>query len=132
MTSSRTRPLPITGIAVMSAVASTFYFAIGVVLVLNPKFDAIGGNSEAALSTPSPFELIAGISCITMGFVYIWIVRGLLAKSQIAYVLIQIIVTINILFSLFRLPLGLITLAMNLAVLYFLRKKSAKSWLSGE
>ena len=116
----------------MSAVASTFYFAIGVVLVLNPKFDAIGGHSDAALSTPSPFELIAGICCITMGFVYIWIVRGLLAKSQIAYVLIQIIVTINILFSLFRLPLGLITLAMNLAVLYFLRTKSAKSWLTGE
>ncbi|CAB4342272.1 unannotated protein [freshwater metagenome] len=132
MTSSRTRPLPITGIAVLSAVASTFYFVIGVVLVLNPKFDAIGGNSAAALSTPSPFELIAGICCITMGFVYIWIIRELLAKSQIAYVLIQTIVIINILFSLFRLPLGLITLTMNLAVLYFLRTKSSKTWLSGE
>jgi hypothetical protein len=116
----------------MCGVASTFYFLFGVILVLNPKFDAIGGNSAAALSTPSPFELIAGICCITMGFVYIWIIRELLAKSDIAYVLIQTIVIINSLFSIFRLPLGLISLTMNLAVLFFLRRKSSKTWISGE
>ena len=132
MTSSRTRPLPVTAIAVITSIAAFFYFVIGVILVLNPKFDAIGGNADAALSTPTPFELIAGLASITLGFVYIWIVREFLAKSQMSFVLIQTLVILNILFSFARLPLGLIPVAMNLSVLYFIHTKSAKSWLSGQ
>ena len=67
-----------------------------------------------------------------MGFVYIWVIRELLTRSQVAYTLISTVATINILFSLFRFPLGLIPLALNLTAIFLIRSKSAKSWILGE
>jgi hypothetical protein len=37
---------------------------------------------------------------------------------------------INILFGLFRMPLGVVTIGMNLLVIFLIRSNSAKQWLS--
>lgn len=130
MSNSGTRPLSISLTAFFVVIAAVANFLLGIILVLAIKpleFELASGFSK-----PSQVELVAGISCIIMGFVYIWVIRELLTRSQVAYTLISTVATINILFSLFRFPLGFIPLALNLTALFLIRSKSAKSWILGE
>ena len=130
MSNSGTRPLSISLTALFVVIAAVANFLLGIILVLAIKpleFELASGFSK-----PSQVELVAGISCIIMGFVYTWVIRELLTRSQVAYTLISTVATINILFSLFRFPLGLLTLALNLTAIFLIRSKSAKSWILGE
>ena len=130
MSNSGTRPLSISLTAFFVVIAAVANFLLGIILVLAIKpleFELASGFSK-----PNQVELVAGISCIIMGFVYIWVIRELLTRSQVAYTLISTVATINILFSLFRFPLGFIPLALNLTALFLIRSKSAKSWILGE
>jgi hypothetical protein len=79
---------------------------------------------------PSQLVLIAGIACIAFGFVFVWTIKEILNKSQFAIVMIYTLSIINILFGLFRMPLGLVTISLNLLVVYLIRSNSAKQWLS--
>ena len=126
MSNSGTRPLSISLTAFFVVIAAVANFLLGIILVLAIKPLEFNLESGSGFSKPSQVELVAGISCIIMGFVYIWVIRELLTRSQVAYTLI------NILFSLFRFPLGLIPLALNLTAIFLIRSKSAKSWILGE
>lgn len=132
MSNSGTRPLSISLTAFFVVIAAVANFLLGIILVLAIKPLEFDLESGSGFSKPSQVELVAGISCIIMGFVYIWVIRELLTRSQVAYTLISTVATINILFSLFRFPLGLLTLALNLTALFLIRSKSAKSWILGE
>ena len=132
MSNSGTRPLSISLTAFFVVIAAVANFLLGIILVLAIKPLEFDLESGSGFSKPSQVELVAGISCIIMGFVYIWVIRELLTRSQVAYTLISTVATINILFSLFRFPLGLLTLALNLTAIFLIRSKSAKSWSLGE
>lgn len=132
MSNSGTRPLSISLTAFFVVIAAVANFLLGIILVLAIKPLEFNLESGSGFSKPSQVELVAGISCIIMGFVYIWVIRELLTRSQVAYTLISTVATINILFSLFRFPLGLLTLALNLTAIFLIRSKSAKSWILGE
>lgn len=132
MSNSGTRPLSISLTALFVVIAAVANFLLGIILVLAIKPLEFDLESGSGFSKPSQVELVAGISCIIMGFVYIWVIRELLTRSQVAYTLISTVATINILFSLFRFPLGLLTLALNLTAIFLIRSKSAKSWILGE
>lgn len=132
MSNSGTRPLSISLTAFFVVIAAVANFLLGIILVLAIKPLEFDLESGSGFSKPSQVELVAGISCIIMGFVYIWVIRELLTRSQVAYTLISTVATINILFSLFRFPLGLLTLALNLTAIFLIRSKSAKSWILGE
>ena len=132
MSNSGTRPLSISLTAFFVVIAAVANFLLGIILVLAIKPLEFNLESGSGFSKPSQVELVAGISCIIMGFVYIWVIRELLTRSQVAYTLISTVATINILFSLFRFPLGLIQLALNLTAIFLIRSKSAKSWILGE
>ena len=132
MSNSGTRPLSISLTAFFVVIAAVANFLLGIILVLAIKPLEFDLESGSGFSKPSHVELVAGISCIIMGFVYIWVIRELLTRSQVAYTLISTVATINILFSLFRFPLGLLTLALNLTAIFLIRSKSAKSWILGE
>jgi hypothetical protein len=132
VSNSGTRPLSISLTAFFVVIAAVANFLLGIILVLAIKPLEFDLESGSGFSKPSQVELVAGISCIIMGFVYIWVIRELLTRSQVAYTLISTVATINILFSLFRFPLGLLTLALNLTALFLIRSKSAKSWILGE
>lgn len=132
MSNSGTRPLSISLTAFFVVIAAVANFLLGIILVLAIKPLEFDLESGSGFSKPTQVELVAGISCIIMGFVYIWVIRELLTRSQVAYTLISTVATINILFSLFRFPLGLLTLALNLTALFLIRSKSAKSWILGE
>jgi hypothetical protein len=132
VSNSGTRPLSISLTALFVVIAAVANFLLGIILVLAIKPLEFDLESGSGFSKPSQVELVAGISCIIMGFVYIWVIRELLTRSQVAYTLISTVATINILFSLFRFPLGLLTLALNLTAIFLIRSKSAKSWILGE
>ena len=132
MSNSGTRPLSISLTAFFVVIAAVANFLLGIILVLAIKPLEFNLESGSGFSKPSQVELVAGISCIIMGFVYIWVIRELLTRSQVAYTLISTVATINILFSLFRFPLGFIPLALNLTAIFLIRSKSAKSWILGE
>jgi len=132
VSNSGTRPLSISLTAFFVVIAAVANFLLGIILVLAIKPLEFDLESGSGFSKPSQVELVAGISCKIMGFVYIWVIRELLTRSQVAYTLISTVATINILFSLFRFPLGLLTLALNLTAIFLIRSKSAKSWILGE
>jgi undecaprenyl pyrophosphate phosphatase UppP len=111
-------------------VAAVFNFVIGLLLALAPQLLEGIDESTTPDGAPSQLVLIAGIACIAFGFVFVWTIKEILNKSQFAIVMIYTLSIINILFGLFRMPLGLVTISLNLLVVYLIRSNSAKQWLS--
>jgi hypothetical protein len=110
-------------------IAAVINFVIGLVLALAPQLLEGIDEPTTAGGAPSQLVLIAGIACIAFGFVFVWIIKELFNKSQIAIFLIYTLSIINILFGFFRMPLGLLTISLNLLVIYLVRSNSAKQWL---
>jgi len=111
------------------SVGAIFNFAIGLLLALAPQVLEGIDLSTAPNGAPSQLVLIAGIACIAFGFVFVWIIKELFNKSQFAIVMVYTLSIINILFGLFRMPLGLLTISLNLLVIFLVRSRSAKQWL---
>lgn len=128
----RNAPTSILVAAFLISTGAIFNFAVGLLLSLAPQFlegiDALTTPSGA----PSQLLLIAGVACIAFGFVFVWIIKELFNKSQFAIVMIYTLSIINILFGLFRMPLGLLTISLNLLVIFLVRSNSAKQWLSSK
>ena len=126
----RNAPTSILIAAFLISVGAIFNFAIGLLLALAPQLLEGIDLSTAPDSAPSQLVLIAGIACIAFGFVFVWIIKELFNKSQFAIVMIYTLSIINILFGLFRMPLGLLTISLNLLVIFLVRSNSAKQWLA--
>jgi hypothetical protein len=126
----RNAPTSILIAAFLISVGAIFNFAIGLLLALAPQLLEGVDLSTAPDGAPSQLVLIAGIACIAFGFVFVWIIKELFNKSQFAIVMIYTLSIINILFGLFRMPLGLLTISLNLLVIFLVRSNSAKQWLA--
>lgn len=128
----RNAPLSILIAAALIAVGAVFNFAIGLLLALAPEL--LAGIAEPTTSSGEPTQLliVAGIACIAFGFVFVWILKELFNKSQIALVMIYALSLINMLFGLFRIPLGLLTISLNLLVIYLVRSRTAKAWFGSK
>ena len=126
----RNAPISILIAATLIAIGAIFNFVIGLVLSLAPQL--LQGIEVPTTPNGAPTQLlvIAGVACIAFGFVFIWILRELFNKSQFAMVMIYTLSIINILFGLFRMPLGFVTIGLNLLVIFLVRSNSAKQWLS--
>ena len=116
--------------AFLISAGAIFNFAIGLILALAPHL--LEGIDAAATPSGTPSELlvIAGIACIAFGFVFLWIIKELFNKSQSAIVMIYTVSIINILFGLFRMPIGLLTVLLNLLVILLIRSGTTRQWLS--
>jgi hypothetical protein len=126
----RNAPTSILIAASIIAIGAVFYFVIGLLLSLAPQ--VLEGIDVPATPSgaPSQLLLVSGIACIAFGFVFVWILKELFNKSQFAIVMIYTLSIINMLFGLFRMPLGLLTISLNLLVILLIRSNSAKQWLS--
>jgi hypothetical protein len=125
----RNAPMSILIATFLISVGAIFNFVIGLLLALAPQLlDGIGEPTSPD-GAPSQLVLIAGIACIAFGFVFVWIIKELFNKSQFAIVMIYTLSIINILFGLFRMPIGLVTISLNLLVILLVRSNSAKQWL---
>ncbi len=130
MSKLRNTPPTILVAAVLIAVGAMFNFALGLIFSLTPEI--LAGIEEPTTTSGAPTQLliVAGVACIAFGFVFVWILRELFNKSQFAIVMIYALSIINILFGFFRMPVGLITIFLNLLVIFLIRSNSAKQWLS--
>jgi hypothetical protein len=126
----RNTPPTILVAAVLIAVGAMFNFALGLIFSLTPEI--LAGIEEPTTTSGAPTQLliVAGVACIAFGFVFVWILRELFNKSQFVLVMIYALSIINILFGFFRMPVGLITIFLNLLVIFLIRSNSAKKWLS--
>jgi hypothetical protein len=126
----RNAPMSILVATFLISAGAIFNFVIGLILALAPQLlEGIDAPTTPS-GAPSQLILIAGIACIAFGFVFVWIIKELFNKSQSAIVMIYTLSIINILFGLFRMPVGLLTIALNLLVILLVRSNSAKQWLS--
>jgi uncharacterized protein YjeT (DUF2065 family) len=114
------------------ALAAVFNYLIGLLLSLAPQLLEGIDATTAPSGAPTELLVIAGIACIAYGFVFIWILKELFNKSQSAIVMIYTVSIINTLFGLFRMPIGLLTISLNLLVILLIRSNSAKQWLSSD
>lgn len=130
MSKLRNTPPTILVAAVLIAVGAMFNFALGLIFSLTPEI--LAGIEEPTTTSGAPTQLliVAGVACIAFGFVFVWILRELFNKSQFVLVMIYALSIINILFGFFRMPVGLITIFLNLLVIFLIRTNSAKQWLS--
>jgi len=112
------------------AVGAGFNFVMGLLLALAPEVLKGIEQPATASGAPSKLILISGVACIAIGFVFIWVLKELANKSPLAIVMIYTLLVITTLFGMFRLPIGLVNIAANLLVLFLIRSKSAKQWLS--
>jgi hypothetical protein len=126
----RNAPTSILIAASFIAVGAVFNLVIGLLLSLAPQLLEGIDIPSTPSGAPSEFLLVSGIACIAFGFVFVWILKELFNKSQFAIVMIYTLSIINMLFGLFRMPLGLVTIALNLLVIILIRSNSAKQWLS--
>lgn len=130
MSKLRNTPPTILVAAVLIAVGAMFNFALGLIFSLTPEI--LAGIEEPTTTSGAPTQLliVAGVACIAFGFVFVWILRELFNKSQFVLVMIYALSIINILFGFFKMPVGLITIFLNLLVIFLIRSNSAKQWLS--
>jgi hypothetical protein len=124
---TRNAPITILIAAVFIAVGAMFNIVIGLVLSLAPQLLEGIEVPTTPSGTPTQLLVIAGVACIAFGFVFIWILRELFNKSQFALVMIYTLSIINILFGLFRMPLGVVTIGLNLLVIFLSPLKLARN-----
>jgi hypothetical protein len=125
----RNAPVSILIAASIIAIGAMFNFVIGLVLSLAPQaLEAVGALTTPD-GAPTQLLLVSGVACIAFGFVFVWVLKELFNKSPFAIVMIYTLSIINILFGLFRLPLGFATISLNLFVIFLVRSHSAKQWL---
>lgn len=126
----RNAPTSILIAASLIAIGAVFNFVIGLLLSLAPQLLEGIDVPATPSGAPSQLLLVSGIACIAFGFVFVWMLKELFNKSQFAIVMIYTLSVINMLFGLFRMPLGLLTISLNLLVILLIRSNSAKQWLS--
>jgi uncharacterized protein YjeT (DUF2065 family) len=130
VTKTRKTPASILVIAVLMAFGAVFNFTLGLVISLAPELLKAVKVTKTASGAPPQLLIITGIACIAFGFVFLWVFKEIFNKSQFAIVMIYTIPSINIIFSIFRWPFGLIFVAVNLLILLLIRSPSARQWLS--
>ena len=126
---TRNAPASILVTGLLIGLGAVFNFAMGLIFSLAPEDLKAIAVPRTPSGSPPQLLIIAGVACIAFGFVYLWVFKEFFNKSPIAIVLIYTIAAINILFGIFRWPVGLLLIAINLLVIFLVRSNSAKKWL---
>lgn len=129
MNNQRSQPVVITVLLFLIGSFSAGFISVGIVSAFAPQLlrDGIGLTSGPQI--PSELELVAAIACLFYGLVGIWGFQELRKKSQTALLLVQSLATLNIIFGLFRFPLGLFLVSLNVLALVLARSATTKSWV---
>jgi len=132
MTTLTKRPVPITGVAIIIAISGIFDIVVGARIAFSPAgtnraFSRIIGENTIL---PDWYLLINGALALLLGVMYLWLVRLIINRAQIAQILIQTLAIVNIVFGLTNLPLGWVAIGTNAANLILISTASAKKWLT--
>ena len=126
---TRNAPASILTISVLLVCAGIFNFILGLLFSLAPENLKAIDVTKTPSGAPPQLIIVTGVACIAVGFVYFWVLKELHNKSHFAVVMIYTLSSINVLFGVFRLPLGLFLIALNLFGLLLIRSNSARNWL---
>jgi hypothetical protein len=125
----RNAPASIIAAIVLIGSGAGFNFVMGLIFSLAPEVLKGVENPITTSGAPTKLLLASGVACIAFGFVCIWVIRELANKSQLAIVMVYLLSGVNMLFGVFRLPLGFLGISIHLMLVFFIRSKSAKQWL---
>jgi hypothetical protein len=123
-----TRPFGVVFVAILLVLGALFNLILGFMLIFaiwEPRDIA-----NATVNVGGFWLFVSGALSIVLALIYLWISRLALAGSQTAYVLINFLAIINIIFALFSLPIGWGMIALNVLVLIAVNTANAKNWLS--
>jgi hypothetical protein len=126
------RPGGVTLILALIWLAALVNAALGIWLLLaplgdNPTLTDYAGKSQ---EIPGFWLVMNGILSLLMAFIYVWLARLTNAGSRTALVIIQVFAVLNIVFGLFRLPYGWVSILVNILILVIVNTSSAKAWFN--
>jgi hypothetical protein len=127
---TRNAPASIWVISALIVGGAVFNFALGLLFSLAPENLKAIDVTKTPTGAPPQLLVLTGVACIALGFVYFWVLKELHDKSHFAVVMIYTLSSINMLFGLFRLPLGLIFISINLIGILLIRSSDAREWLN--
>lgn len=113
-----------------TAVAATislliFGFLFDAAYGLHALFNA---EAQAPSTLPTWYRIMNAVMSMVIGIVYLWLVRMIYTRHPIARILVISIGTANIMFSLTRIPSGLVPLTLNLVILGLVSLKESRDW----
>ena len=119
-------PNPIKWLTLLIGSGAITDFGLGFWLILAPS------TSSTSSTNPLPpwYVLFSGLLCLVMGLVYIWIIGQTISRAPSTQILIQVVSVINISFSIFRLPFGLLAILLNAIAFAIASSSGAKSWFT--
>lgn len=127
------RPFGVVFIAVLLVIGAVYNMIIGFTLMFLPATltnNLTDVTGKAVENVPTFWLIVSGILSVILGLLYFWLARLALAGSQTAYMLVNFLAILNIIFSLFSLPFGWGMLILNVIVLIAVNTSASKAWLS--
>lgn len=127
------RPFGVVFIAILLIIGAVYNIIIGFTLMFLPATltDSLTDVTGAAVqNVPTFWLVISGIMSVILGVLYFWLSRITLAGSQTAYLLVNFLAVLNIIFAMFSLPFGWGALILNVIVLIAVNTSASKAWLS--
>jgi hypothetical protein len=123
------RPFGVVFIAVLLIIGAVYNIIIGFTLMFAPlRLTDIAGAELKNI--PTFWLIVSGILSVILGLMYFWLSKLALVGSQTAYMLVNFLAILNIMFSLFSLPFGWGMLILNVIVLIAVNTNASKAWLS--
>jgi len=124
-----TRPFGVVFVAILLVIGALFNLVLGFMLIFS-IWEPRDISNQVLENVPGFWLFISGAMSIILALIYLWISRLALAGSATAYVLINFLAIINIIFALFSLPIGWGMILLNVLVLIGVNTGAAKAWLS--
>jgi hypothetical protein len=124
-----TRPFGVVFVAILLVIGALFNLVLGFMLIFS-IWEPRDISNQVIENVPPFWLFISGAMSILLALIYLWISRLALAGSATAYVLINFLAIINIIFALFSLPIGWGMILLNVLVLIGVNTGAAKAWLS--
>jgi hypothetical protein len=124
-----TRPFGVVLVAILLVIGAIFNLVLGFMLIFS-IWEPRDISNQVLENVPGFWLFISGAMSIILALIYLWISRLALAGSATAYVLINFLAIINIIFALFSLPIGWGMILLNVLVLIAVNTSAAKAWLS--
>lgn len=126
------RPASVLLVATLVVLSAVFDLAFGVWMVLSPfgpdlAVTDLTGNTQ---SVPGFVLVINGLLSVVLGLMYLWLARETLIGSRTAYLLVNILATINIVFGLLRLPYGWVVIGLSAVALLAANTSRAREWFT--
>jgi hypothetical protein len=126
------RPAAVTVLVVFVVISAVYNTIIGTLGMLapigpNPEFTDLAGNVHQV----SGFYLfINGLITFIFGLLMFWLARITLAGSTQAFMLINVLAVLNIVFGMLSLPYGWGIIAISAVALILVNLKSSREFLS--